>query len=93
MSIKISKAVICKGALFMLLFVSAIWVLHSTVRPSSAGPPYQNRREEMRREMQDRAGGLPPEILAQQSNEKVQIPTIDDAVRLRLRQQRRRLCR
>jgi parallel beta-helix repeat protein len=109
MPIKISEAVICKGALFLLLLVSAIWVLHSTVRPSSAGPPYQNRQEEMkskmrntqyqsrrdqmRREMRDRAGGkppeilsggLPPEILAQQSNEKVQIPTIDDAVKIAL---------
>ncbi len=52
MPIKISKTVICKGALFLLLFVSAIWVLHSTVRPSSAGPPYQNSQEEMKREMQ-----------------------------------------
>ncbi|MFC1843331.1 right-handed parallel beta-helix repeat-containing protein [Thermodesulfobacteriota bacterium] len=100
MPIKISKTVICKGALFLLLFVSAIWVLHITVRPSSAGPPYQDskkeikremqntkyqsRRDEMRREMQDRAGGLPPEILAQQSNEKVEVPTIDEAVKIAL---------
>ena len=100
MSINISKAVICKGALFLLLFVSAIWVLHSSVRPSSAGPqnqnrqeemkremqgtPYESRRGQMRREMQDRAGGLPPEILALQSNEKGQIPTIDDAVKAAL---------
>ena len=100
MPIKISKTVICKGALFLLLLISAIWVLHITVRPSAAGPPYQNRqeemkrkmqgtpyksrKEEMRREMQDRAGGLPPEVLAQQSNEKVQMPTIDDAVKTAL---------
>jgi hypothetical protein len=100
MPVKMSKTVICKGTLFLLLFVSAIWVLHSTVRPSSAGPqnhnrqeemrremqgtPYESRREEMRREMQDRAGGLPPEILAQQSNEKVEMPTIDDAVKTAL---------
>jgi hypothetical protein len=99
MSINISKAVICKGALFLLLFVSAIWVLHSTARPSAAAPyqnrgeemrremqntQYQKRQEEMRGEMQDRAGGLPPEILAQQSNEKVQMPTIDDAVKTAL---------
>jgi hypothetical protein len=111
MSINISKAVICKGALFLLLFVSTIWVLHSTARPSSAGPQNQNRQEEMKREMQergeemrremqntqyqkrqeemrlemqDRAGGLPPEILAQQSNEKVQMPTVDDAVKIAL---------
>ena len=100
MSIKISKTVTCKGALLLLLFVSSIWVLHSTVRPSSADSlyqnrqdemrremrdtPYQNRRTEMRREMQDRAGGLPPEILAQQSNEEIQMVTIDDAVKIAL---------
>src|SRR5210317_1681388 len=84
MPIKISKTVICKGALFLLFFVSAIWVLHSTVRPSAAGPPYQNRQEKMKRKMKDRAGGLPPEILALQSNEKVQMPTIDDAVKTAL---------
>ena len=97
---KISKTVTCKGALLLLLFVSSIWVLHSTVRPSSADSlyqnrqdemrremrdtPYQNRRTEMRREMQDRAGGLPPEILAQQSNEEIQMVTIDDAVKIAL---------
>ncbi|MFC1827671.1 hypothetical protein ACFLZQ_07075 [Thermodesulfobacteriota bacterium] len=75
-------------------------IKHSSVRPSSAGPPYQNRQEEMKREMQDtpyqsrqeikrhaaqdRVGGLPPKILAQQSNEKVQMPTIDDAVKIAL---------
>jgi hypothetical protein len=116
MPIKSSKTVIYKGALFLLLFVSAIWVLHSNVKPSSASPPYQNpgeeikremqetqyqsrrekmrremqktqyqsRREEMRREMQDRASNLPPEVLAQQSNEKVQMPTIADAVKTAL---------
>jgi hypothetical protein len=95
MSINISKVVICKGALFLLLFVSAIWVLHSSVRPSSAGPQNQNRQEEMkremqerrekmRREMQDKIGGLPPEILALQSDEKVQMVTIDDAVKAAL---------
>jgi hypothetical protein len=34
--------------------------------------------------MQDRAGGLPPEILAQQSNEEIQMVTIDDAVKIAL---------
>jgi hypothetical protein len=48
------------------------------------GTPYQSRREEMKRKGQDRAGGLPPEILAQQSNEKVQMPSIDDAVKTAL---------
>jgi len=96
MPIKIGKTVICKGALFLLLFVSAIWVLHSTVRPSKAGSPFQERREEMRREMQkrrqemrremqDTIGGLPAEILALQSDEKVQMPTIDDAVKTALK--------
>jgi len=32
----------------------------------------------------DRIGGLPPEILALQSNEMVQIPSIDDAVKIAL---------
>jgi parallel beta-helix repeat protein len=102
---KISKAVIFIGALFLLLFVSATWVFHTTARASSAGSfdndikeemkiethgaLYQGRggigrRERIRRENQDRAGGLPPEILALQSNEKVQIPTIDDAVKIAL---------
>jgi hypothetical protein len=72
----------------------------SSVRPSSAGPPYQNRQEELNRKMQntqyqgprgrkrkevrDWLGGLPPEILALQSNEEVQMPTIDDAVKIAL---------
>ncbi len=92
MPIKISKTAIRKGALFLLLFVSPIWVLHSTAGLSAAAPPDQNsiekmrremqerRMEEMRREMQDRAGGLPPEVLVLQSNLQVQVPTIDDAV-------------
>ena len=99
MPIKIGKTVIFKGALFLLLFISAIWVLHSTARTSSAGPPSQSsmeemkqeiqgrvqkRHEEMKREMQDRAGGVPPEILAQQSDEKVEMPTIDEAVKIAL---------
>ena len=102
MPVKMSKTVICKGTLFLLVFVSAIWVLHSTVRPSPAGPfdhddkevlksekqcyqyRHQGRHGRAKRETMDRIGGLPPEILAQQSNEKVQIPSIDDAVKTAL---------
>jgi len=49
-----------------------------------ASTPYQSRQERKRHAAQDRVGGLPPEILAQQSNEKVQMPTIDDAVKIAL---------
>ncbi|MBW2506616.1 MAG: hypothetical protein JRD19_06075, partial [Deltaproteobacteria bacterium] len=44
----------------------------------------QSRSDRKKREMMDRLGGLPPEILALQSNEMVQIPTIDDAVKIAL---------
>ena len=73
---------------FPIIFVS-IWVLHSTVRPSSAGPFDHDDKEVLKSEKQcyreqlhrrpgrakretlDRIGGLPPEILALQSNEMV----------------------
>ena len=38
----------------------------------------------MKRKMQDMAGGVPPAILAQQSLEKVNMPTIDEAVKIAL---------
>jgi hypothetical protein len=86
MPTKISNTVIREWTFFLLLFVSAVWVLHSTGRQCSAeGPPYMNRPEEMKREMQDRAGGVPPEILALQSLEKVQMPTIKEAIEVALK--------
>src|SRR5210317_1155809 len=86
---------------FPIIFLST-WVLHSAVRPSSAGPfdhddkevlksEKQCYREQLhrrhgraKRETMDRIGGLQPEILALQSNEMVQIPSIDDAVKIAL---------
>ena len=86
---------------FPIIFIST-WVLHSTVRSSSAGPldhddkevlksekqcyrdRHQSRHGRAKRETMDRIGGLPPEILARQSNEMVQIPSIDDAVKIAL---------
>ena len=86
---------------FPIIFIST-WVLHSTVRPSSAGPfdhddkevlksekqcyryRHQSQYDRTKREIMDRLGGLQPEILALQSNEMVQIPTIDDAVKIAL---------
>jgi len=86
---------------FPIIFLST-WVLHSTVRPSSAGPfdhddkevlksEKQCYREQLhrrhgraKRETMDRIGGLEPEILALQSNEMVQIASIDDAVKIAL---------
>jgi hypothetical protein len=86
---------------FPIIFIST-WVLHSTVRPSSAGPfdhddkevlksEKQCYREQLhrrhgraKRETMDRIGGLPPEILALQSNEMVQMTSIDDAVKIAL---------
>ena len=123
MPVKMSKTVICKGTLLLLFFASAIWVLHSTARPALAGPsdqdrkeevksemqtPFEIRRERIRRKMQNRAGGLPPEILVQQiesrkarirsemrnrATRRCKSPQSMMLSRLRLRQQRRRLCR
>jgi hypothetical protein len=84
MPIKISKPVILTGTLFLFLFVSAIWVLNSTAGPPSARVG-ENFQAGQKRKMQDAAGGLPPEILAQQSLEKVQMPTIDEAVKIALK--------
>jgi hypothetical protein len=64
------------GILVLAMSVFAVNALAST--------PYQSRQERKRRAAQDRVGGLPPKILAQQSNEKVQMPTIDDAVKIAL---------
>jgi len=80
---KISKPVIYTGTLFLLLFVSAIWVLNS---PGSPFEPKigENFLAEQKRKMQDKAGGVPPAILAQQSLEQVQMPSIDEAVKIAL---------
>ena len=64
------------GILVLAMSVFAVNALAST--------PYQSRQEIKRHAAQDRVGGLPPKILAQQSNEKVQMPTIDDAVKIAL---------
>ncbi len=64
------------GILVLAMSVFAVNALAST--------PYQSRQERKRLAAQDRVGGLPPKILAQQSNEKVQMPTIDDAVKIAL---------
>src|SRR5210317_329383 len=86
---------------FPIIFLST-WVLHSTVRPSSAGPFDHDDKEVLKSEKQcyreqlhrrhgrakretlDRIGGLEPEILALQSNEMVQMTSIDDAVKIAL---------
>jgi len=80
---KISKPVIFTGTLFLFLFLSAIWVLHSAGKPP-APRVGKNFAAEQKRKMQDAAGGVPSAILAQQSLEKVQMPTIEEAVKIAL---------
>ena len=63
----------------ILVLAMSVFVLNAL-----ASTPYQSRQEIKRHAAQDRVGGLPPKILAQQSNEKVQMPTIDDAVKIAL---------
>ncbi|MFQ5653740.1 MAG: hypothetical protein ACE5GW_03295, partial [Planctomycetota bacterium] len=71
---------ICATALLLLLPV-----LFDGAMQGQGGPPWggQGRKpwEEQKQRRQDEIGGLPPEILARQSLERVAVPSIDEAVK------------
>ncbi len=74
------KAAVMMGLGFMGLASAIAWAQG----PGGSGGSQEGNRpwENRKREVQDRIGGLPPEILKLQSNVKIRPPSIDEAIKV-----------